>query len=61
MKKLENCDHGYVLMDVYDKRNPVILVLEDRAMYTVRCYKIGVSINQEKEGFLVWMDGQLFQ
>ena len=26
------------------------------AMYTVRCYQIGVSINQEKEGFLVRMD-----
>jgi len=61
LKKLENCDQGYVLMDVYDKRNPVILVLEDGAMYTVRCYQIGVSINQEKEGFLVRMDGQLFQ
>ena len=61
LKKLENCDQGYVLMDVYDKRNPVILVLEDGAMYTVRCYQIGVSINQEKEGFLVRMDGQPFQ
>jgi len=59
LKKLEDCDQGYVLMDVYDKRNPVILVLEDGAMHTVRCYQIAVSAKMENNEWLVRVDGRL--
>lgn len=58
-KRLEDYQSGFVLLDVYNMNNPIIYRVEDGASYEMRCYKIGISENQEKECFLLRIDGTL--
>lgn len=58
-KRLEDYQSGFVLLDIYDINNPIIYRIEDGASYEIRCYKIEISANQEKECFLLRVDGTL--
>lgn len=58
-QRLENYKAGFVLMDIYDLAGPLIYRIEDGASYEMRCYKIVISANQEKESFLLRVDGTL--
>ena len=58
-KRLDDYQSGFVLLDVYNMNNPIIYRIEDGASYEMRCYKIEISANQEKESFLLRVDGTL--
>lgn len=58
-ERLEDYQSGFVLLDVYDLKNPFIYRIEDGALYEMRCYKIEISANQEKECFLLRVGGTL--
>lgn len=56
---LEDYEDGFVLVDVFDLENPAIYEIEADASYEMRCYKIGISFNQEDECYLLRLDGTL--
>ena len=56
---LGNYQSGFVLLDIYNLKNPVVYRIEDGASYEIRCYKIEISANQEKECFILRVDGTL--
>lgn len=58
-KRLEDYQSGFVVLDIYDLKNPIIYRIEDGASYEMRCYTIRISENQEKECFLLRIDGTL--
>ena len=58
-KRLEDYQSGFVLLDVYNINNPIIYGIEDGASYEMRCYTVRISENQEKECFLLRIDGTL--
>ena len=58
-KWLEDHQSGFVLLDIYNLENPIIYKIEDGASYEMRCYKIGISTNQEKKCFLLRVEGTL--
>ena len=58
-KRLEDYQSGFVVLDIYDLKNPIIYRIEDGASYEMRCYKIGISASKEKESLLLRIDGTL--
>ena len=58
-KLLNEYEKGFVLLDIYDVEHPVVYDLSDGAIYTIRCYQIGVSAKMENNEWLVRVDGRL--
>lgn len=52
-ERLEDYQSGFVLLDIYDLKNPIIYRIEDGASYEIRCYKIEVSTIMESENYLL--------
>ena len=48
---LTGCGTGYVLADLYERGTPSVFAIEDGLSFSVRCYDIAVSYNEEKELF----------
>jgi len=54
---LTECGTGYVLADLYERGTPSIFAIEDGLSFSVRCYDIAVSYNEEKELFDLVIEG----
>lgn len=51
--------HGYVLLDIYNIEMPVVFDLEKVEILELRCYRISVYENDERETFCLRINGTL--
>ncbi len=49
----------YVLADLYDAENKVLISIADQIQRTVRCYEITMTADREKDGITVVVEGTL--
>ena len=60
-KLIDEYEKGYVLIDIYDIRNPVAYKLEDGATYEIRCYQITITAKWSDQAFIARVDGLLHE
>lgn len=58
-KRLEDCEYGFVLVDIYNLESPVVYKIEEGATYEMRCYLIEISTKQTNKCLLLRVDGML--
>ena len=56
---LEGYNHGYVLLDLYDKTQPTIFPIHADAAYGLRCYTITIAPKYVKDEYEITVTGSL--
>ena len=56
---LDGYNHGYVLVDLYDKTEPTIYPILAEAAYELRCYTITIAPKYVKDEYEITVTGTL--